>query len=193
MSKYNVSSGGGDFETTPAGNHIARIYSIVDIGDQSYTDPHSGKVTNNRKVVYSFELVNEKMADGRPFVVSKFYTASLHEKATLLADLNSLRGVKMTQEDKHKFADQALLAIPCMVNVVHAEKQGGGVQAKVSGLSAVPKGMQVPDQVNQLVYFDLDNQIPQMLELVPDWIKEKINWDTVQAAPAAQGQPTPNF
>ena len=191
MSKYNTSSGGGDYENAPAGNHVARLYSIVDIGDQEYTDP-SGTVKVQRKAVYSFELVNERMSDGRPFVVSKFYTCSLHEKANLLADLNSLRGVKMTQEDKDRFDDQALLAIPCMVNVVHAEKSGGGVQVKVSGLSAVPKGLAVPDQVNPLVYFDLDNQLPNMIDLVPDWIKEKINWETAKPVNQAE-QPTPNF
>lgn len=192
MSKYNTSSGNGDFELTPAGNHLARIYSIVDIGDQEYTDPQ-GKVSNNRKVVYSFELVNEHMQDGRPFVISKFYTASLHDKASLTADLNSLRGVKMTKEDKAKFDDQALLDMPCMVNVVHSEKMGGGIQAKVSGLSAVPKGLEVPNLTNTIVYFDLDNQIQGMLELVPDWISEKINWDTQVVPEPSASSPEPNF
>jgi len=186
MSKYNTSSGGGDFETTPAGNHIARIYSIVDIGEQEYVDPH-GKSKIQRKVVYGFELVNELMQDGRPFVASKFYTASLHDKAALTADLNSLRGKAMSEADKEKFDDKALLELPCMVNIVHKEKRGGGISASVQGLSAVPKGMDVPALKNEVVYFDLDSPIDGMIDKVPNWLKEKINWGSAAPAPVDMG------
>jgi len=170
MSKY---SDGGDFEVAPSGSHVGRIYSIVDIGNQEYTDPQ-GKTKNPRKIIYSFELCNEKMEDGRSFVVSKFYTASLHDKATLTIDLNSLRGKKMTATDKENFSDTKLLNLPCMINVQINDKG----KAVVGSLSPLPKGMTAPELTLDQIHFDLDAQNAAMLDKVPEWMQNLINWES---------------
>ena len=136
----------------------------------------------------SFEM-NEAMSDGRPFVASKFYTASLHPKASLTADLNAIRGKAMTDDDKAKFDIKNLINVPVMVTVTHKEKQGGGVRVIVSSVASVPKGTAVPDLKNKPVYFDLDQPDTHgALDDVPDWIQQKINHQT--PVPHSVGSPT---
>ena len=184
--KFNT--GGGDFETLEAGTYMARIYSIVDIGEQTYEDK-AGRKKTQRKFVMSFEI-NELMEDGRPFVVSKFYTASLHDKASLTIDLNSIRGKAMTEDDKAKFDIANILNVPVMVTITHKEKQGGGVRVNVAGVANVPKGMEVPELRNEIIHFDIDDEkTHSALEKVPDWLKDKINWLT--ATDSKIGKPVP--
>ncbi len=179
--KFNT--GGGDFETLEAGTYMARIYSVVDIGEQTYEDK------TQRKFVMGFEI-NELMKDGRPFVASKFYTASLHDKASLTADLNSIRGKAMTADDKAKFDIANILNVPVMVTITHKEKQGGGVRVNVAGVANVPKGMEVPELRNEIIHFDIDEEkTHSALEKVPDWLKDKINWLT--ATDSKIGKPVP--
>jgi len=78
----------GDFQIAPAGNHIAICYSLVELGHQ-----YSAKYDKwQPKVQIAWELPTEPMADGRPFVVSQRYTASLGELASLRRDLEGWRG-----------------------------------------------------------------------------------------------------
>jgi hypothetical protein len=83
--KWSDSGGGKEFEAAPIGNHVGRCIGLIDIGTQQ--GEYQGKTTHARKVVVRWELPNELISEGdwagKPFVVSKFYTASLSEKANL--------------------------------------------------------------------------------------------------------------
>ena len=147
-------SGSGDFLQAPVGNHPARCIKIIDIGTQE--GEYAGKPTYRRQIVVMWELPTEtfKNKDDKdvPFVVSKWYTASLSEKANLRADLVNWRGRPFTDEELMGFEVKNILGKPCMVQVTHNEKG----KAKVTAVSSVPKGFQVPDQVNEPVYFSLE-------------------------------------
>lgn len=147
-------TGGKEFEQAPVGNHIGRCVGMIDIGTQQ--GEYLGKTTHARKIVVRFELPNELISEGdfagKPFVVSKFYTASLSEKANLRKDLVSWRGREFTEEELRGFDAKNILDKPCMVNVTHTEKG----KAKVSGITPVPKGMVVPGRVNDILYFSLE-------------------------------------
>lgn len=147
-------NGGKEFEAAPVGNHVARCIGLIDLGTQE--GEYQGKTTHARKVVIRWELPNELMAEGefagRPFIVSKFYTASLSEKANLRKDLSSWRGRDFTPDELMGFDAKNILAKPCMVNVAHNDKG----KAKVTAVAPVPKGMQVPGRVNDLLYFSLE-------------------------------------
>jgi len=77
-----------DFKLPPAGSFLARLYRIIDIGTQ--TTEWMGKKKMQRKIIAMFELHGEdndgqplQTAEGKPLIVSKRYTLSLDEKATL--------------------------------------------------------------------------------------------------------------
>lgn len=146
-------SGGGDFEQSPVGSHIARCVRIIDLGTQK--SEYQGKPIVRRQIVLAWELPNELMSgehEGQPFMISKFYTASLSEKANLRKDLANWRGRDFTKEELSGFESKNVLDKGCMVSVIHNENN----KARVSGVMALPKGMILPPRVNSLVYFSLE-------------------------------------
>lgn len=147
--------GGKEFEQASSGNHIARCVGLIDLGTQQ--SEYQGKTTYARKIVVRFELPNELMAEGdyagKPFLVSKFYTASLSEKANLRKDLESWRGRPFTDKELMGFDSKNLLDKPCMVNVVHTEKG----KAKIASIAPVPKGMDIPPRINEVLFFSLES------------------------------------
>lgn len=167
-------SGGGNFEQAPAGTHIARCIKLIDIG--THKNEYQGQVTFPRQVIIGWELPNELITsgewEGKPFTVSRFYTASLHEKATLRKDLINWRGREFTEEELAGFDPKKILGAPCMVSLSMNEKQ----KIKVTGVMAIPKGTQVPAQINQSVYFSLErDQFNQdVFDSLSDGIKELI-------------------
>lgn len=90
MSRYASDTGGGDFEQAPAGSHIARCVKLTDLGTQE--GEYEGVKNTRNQVLCTWELPIELMDDGKPFLVSKFYTNSLVVKATLHRHLVSWRG-----------------------------------------------------------------------------------------------------
>lgn len=147
-------SGSGEFVQAPVGNHPARCIKLIDIGTQE--GEYAGKPTFRRQIVVMWELPTETFQnkEGRdvPFVVSKWYTASLSEKANLRADLVNWRGRDFTQEELMGFESKNILDKTCMVQITHNDKG----KAKVTGVSSVPKGFAVPPRVNEIVYFSLE-------------------------------------
>ena len=145
--------GGTEFEQASAGNHVARCVGMIDIG--THQSEYQGKTTYARKIVVRFELPNELMSEGdyagKPFLVSKYYTASLSEKANLRKDLESWRGRPFTVEELNGFDSKNILDKPCMVNVVHTEKK----KAKVASIAPVPKGLEIPPRINDILYLSL--------------------------------------
>ncbi len=165
-------SGGGNFPQVPLGSHIARCIRVIDIGTQ--TNDYQGKVTHPRQVVIGWELPNELIPDGeykgQPFFASKFYTASLNEKATLRAHLANWRGRDFTPEELQGFDLRNILGKPCMLSIVQSESG----KSKIGGVMALPKGMQVPPQVNPNVHFSLDEFDQAVFDNLTKGMKEKI-------------------
>lgn len=176
------SSGGGDFDIAPAGNHVAICYGVVDLGE--HEQEWQGKVSLKHRVRISWELCDELMSDGRPFSISKEYTLSLNEKATLRHDLESWRGRPFTDAELSGFDIFVLLGKPCMVNVVHKPKRdGSGGYAAVSSVAAIPKGMPARDQVNPSIRFSMEEDGAQeVFNGFPDWLKNKIRWPSHRSA-----------
>jgi hypothetical protein len=165
-------SGHGDFEQAPVGSHIARCIKLIDIGTQ--TSEYQGKPTHRRQVIIGWELPNTEMSSGdfagQPFVVSRFYTASLSEKANLRADLVNWRGRDFTPEELAGFEAKNILGKPCMISITMNDKQ----KSKVTAVMALPNGIDVPPQINKLVYFSLDEFDQEVFDGLSKGIKEII-------------------
>lgn len=167
-------SGGGDFEQPPIGTHVARCIKLIDIGTQQ--GEYQGKATFRRQVIIGWELPNELMQDGdnagKPFTVSKFYTASLGEKANLRADLKNWRGRDFTDEELAGFEAKNILGKPCMLSITLNDKG----KARVTGVMALPKGTPVPDQINETLFFSLEPSDfkPEVFEALSEGYKKMI-------------------
>lgn len=154
---------GGDFKLPPAGSFLARLYRIIDIGTQ--TTEWMGKKKMQRKIITMFELHGEdndgqplQTAESKPLIVSKRYTLSLDEKATLRKDLEAWRGKAFTQEELDGFNLEVLLGKFCMVNVTHSTYDGKEY-ANIANISQVPSALKKlgePVGVNEPMIFTLD-------------------------------------
>jgi hypothetical protein len=161
----------------PAGTHVARCYSVIDLGTQ--TTEYMGTEKTLRKIRITWELPNETAvfkdeAGEQPFVISKDYTLSLYEKANLRHDLESWRGKQFTEKELQGFDIFTLLGVPCMLTVIHKSKEGGKTYANVTGVGKLAKGMQCPDQINKTVQFSIDDGRDGVFATFPDWLREKI-------------------
>lgn len=127
----HVSAGsGGDYTPAPAGVHQAVCCDVVDLG--IVETEWQGQRKSAHKVRLVWQLA-EQMPDGRPFTVSSRYTASLHEKARLRADLQSWRGKAFTEAELVKFDLERLLGVGCLVNIMHTSR-GGKVYADIAAI-----------------------------------------------------------
>lgn len=145
------------YENPPIGMQIARCYRLIDLGTQKKI--YNGLVTGEgRKIRAVFELLGEdRMQDGRPFVLSKTWLLSMYEGSTLRKDLTSWRGKSFTQEEASSFDVSKLLGAYCMLNLVEEKGEDGKVRVNISSITPMIKGLPKPPGVNEVEIFDLDN------------------------------------
>ena len=175
---------GGNFQLTPAGNHVAVCYRFIDLGTQMVE--WKGTTKTQRKVLVSWELPNELMMEGdyagQPFTIGKKYTWSMNEKATLRHDLESWRGRAFVDDDfdgPNRFNIRNIVGKPCMLSVVH-EARDGNTYANIKGIAAMPKGVPAPTQYNHSVYFSL---VPEFFDNATlDGLSEKLK-ETIKGTP----------
>lgn len=168
------------FTPAPAGTHVARCFSVIDIGTQAGS--FNGKPTMKRKVRIVWELCNEKMDDGKPLIISKTYTATLTENSALRDDLQSWRGKPFTSEELAGFELKNILGAACMITVIHEPRKDGksGVYDNIKSVSALPKGLTATAVVNEKVSFCIvgpngeDTFEKAIYDKFPDWLKKKI-------------------
>lgn len=166
-----------NFEITPAGNHIARCYSMIQIG--TVKEEFKGEIKNLHKVRVTWELplelhVFSPEKGEQPFSISKEYTLSMHEKAVLRGDLSSWRGKPFTDDEAREFDITRLLSVPCFLNVVHKVSKNGNVYANVAAITPLPKGTTCPPQVNDSFVFSYEQFENSKFEALPQWLKDKM-------------------
>lgn len=162
-------SGGGNFKRVPAGVHIGRCYSLIDLGTQLSSGQYGEKLQHKIRVAWELfgedengeQLTVEFDGQVMPMTISKSYTLSLSEKSSLRKDLQSWRGKEFTDEEAKGFDITKLLGHYCMVNVTTSETNGK-TYSNVANLTPLPAALKnnKPVGVHEIVMFDLD---------APDW------------------------
>ena len=168
----SVSDTGSSFELPPAGVHTARCFRLIDLGTQESN--WQGQTKRQAKVSLAWELLSDdRMADGRPFIITRRLTASLGEKATLRALLQSWRGRAFTPEELKGFSLTSIVGAYCLANIVH-ESKDGSTFANLASLMPLPKGMDKPGPVNPNLVFDLSDPLNDAWERLSEKMKEVI-------------------
>jgi hypothetical protein len=138
----SAKSPGGNYEPAPAGTHAAICCDVVDLGVLEVS--FSGKTKKQHKINICWQI-EEDRDDGKPFVVRKRYTLSLHEKSGLRKDLESWRGRPFSPEELERFDLEVLIGIGCYINVVHKPNPDGGEPwANVAAIMRLPKNTAAP-------------------------------------------------
>ncbi len=155
-----VSRSDKDYEPLPLGLIPAICVNYFDLGWQrGYRDKPQ------HKVVLLFEL-EAKRNDGTRFLATKKYTASLGEKANLLKDLQSWRGVAFSAQELKGFDLDAIKGKPCQLNLVQIVKGNGDPYVVVDAILRPHRSWKPftpetsPDFVPDWVLEALEQQIP---------------------------------
>lgn len=151
------------------GVYVARIVQLIDLGIQE--NEWEGVTKEQQKVFITFEFPTERIVVDdvdRPRWLSKDYTVSLSEKATLYKLLKAADpDGKITNKGRNV---KALLGLPVMVEVGSTSTGN----AKIVNTTRVMKGMTVGELENPTVFFDLDKPDMIIFNKLPEWLKEKI-------------------
>lgn len=153
-------AGGTAYAPCPPGSYIARCVRLVDLG--TVTTDYQGESKTARKCLLGFEVLDHETRrdDGQPFVISKRYTMSLNEKATLRKELASWRGRDFTAEELKGFDLKNILGQPCFVSVVETTRPDGRTFSSIAGIMRAPKALPVPESVEPLIYWSMSEDQP---------------------------------
>lgn len=180
-------------ELVPEGNHIARLYRLINIGTITtpYKDERTGELKKQSKIRLYFELPNEmreytynKGTDDEevknlPMSVSKEVTLSMYKSEKQTAALrkiaHALIGTALTDEEAESFDVEGLLGLACMLEIEHeTHKESGNKYASVVGFGSIPKGMDVPEAINDKQVQNVREMTIEEIEELPDWLKAKM-------------------
>ncbi len=166
--KISASGGGNEkkFEQAPAGSYAAVCVRVIDLGTQESN--WEGEKKYARKVRFQWEL-NEPMSDGRPYICTRDFTASLHEKSAMRQFLNAWRGQDFNNAELGGFDPKVLLGKACMITLVQK-----GEYTNVASAAKLPKGMQAPAPVGELIYLSLDEFDQAAFDKLGKGVQEKI-------------------
>jgi hypothetical protein len=175
---------GTNYTPIPAGNHIARCYEMIQIGTVvEQSGMYAGKEMH--KVRLTWETPDETHDFGKglqPFSISKEFTLSMNEKATLRKMLESWRGKAFTEDEAKRFDITKLLGKPCMISVIHKTSKTGKNYAEISSIATLPKNFVCPDQVNPSRILSFDEWNESIFDTLPDFLKNKIKSSKEYAA-----------
>jgi hypothetical protein len=171
--------GESNYTPIPAGNHIARCYSMVELGTLS--EVILGQEKQVHKIRLTFELPDELKvfnADKgeQPCVISKEFTLSMNEKSNLRGFLKSWRGKDFTEDEAASFDVTKLLGVPCLLNIIHkpGKKDPSRIYDEIASATPLMKNMICPPQVNPNFEFSLQDFDQNRFEALPDFLKDKI-------------------
>ncbi len=183
MSLIAKDSGGeSSFTPVPPGMHLARCYRVVDLGTQK--TEWQGQIKYLSKVMVQFEVHGEDER-GRPLVtskgelmsISKNYTRSLAEKATLRKDLQAWRGRDFTPDELRGFELKNILGVWAMIAVAKSMGNNGKEYTNIMSVNPVLAAIKkagLPEGFNKPAIFSIADADMELFETFGKGLKEKI-------------------
>ena len=174
-------TGSSSFTPCPAGSELARCIHLIDLGTQTST--FDGETKSARKILIAFEVLSAetRRENGEPFILSKRFTVSLHEKSALRKMCTSWRGRDFTPAELKGFDLATVLGKDAFLSIVHTEKDGK-TYANIAAVMKPPKSMTAPEGTanEPLLHWDMG---------APDWAA----FAFIQTRLAEQIEASPEF
>jgi hypothetical protein len=177
-------SEGGNYTPAPAGLHNAICTMVVDLGHQ--TTAFGIKA----KVLIGWELPEALMDDGKPYVITRQFGATLSKQGALRPVIDAWRGRGLTAEEAKAFDLMKLVGRPCKLLIQHVNTDDGKTYANVQA-AIKPEANQPTVAQNELIYFDLDapdltakGRLPQWIQKLIDGAVEVVKPEPVKPPPA---------
>ena len=156
-------------ELAPKGVHNARCIYVCDIGTQP---ARVEGWDDQRKVKIGFQLVDEKMKNGKAFVVEAEYTFVDGSNGNLAKMLEAWLGVT----ELKKFDMDECLEQPAQVTIAHREsKSTGNPYAPITAITGVTKNNKVKKQTEKVWSLYLNDQFDaEVFNGLSDYFKNAI-------------------
>jgi len=182
MSIIATANSSNSFKPVPAGLHLARCYRIIDLGNQK--TEYMGAVKMQRKVMLQFEVWSEdengeptKTDKGEPMSISKNYSLTLADKATLRKDLQTWRGRDFTSEELRGFNLKNVLGVWAMLSVTKSTGRDGKEYINIGAVMPVPphvKKAGLPEAHNEPKMYSIDEHDEDLFQSFSDKLRAKI-------------------
>jgi hypothetical protein len=130
-----IAKAGGSYKLAPAGLHQGVCVDVVDLGEEK--SEKYGKTQPKVRLIWQISEIDPETT--KPYLISRKYTNSLGEKATLRKDLEGWRGRPFSKEELMGFDLERLLGVGAQLMIVHTEKEGG-TYSNVQAIVPVAKG-----------------------------------------------------
>ncbi len=154
-------SSGGDFTPTPAGQHMAVLTRLIDLGTQPGSQMYPSP---KHKMLFGWEIPGERVSwekDGQvnegPAVHFERMTFSMHENAIMRQRLESWRGRAFTEEEYQTFDMKTLLGVGALIQIAHEHKDGK-TYANMQAILLPPGGKGAWSKPEgEFIFLDLSN------------------------------------
>jgi hypothetical protein len=130
--------GSGSFEMCPKGLQQGVCCDVVDHG--FVKGGFKGKENQLLHKITIRWQSSRKMRDGKPYLIQRRFTCSLHERSTLRRYLEAWRGKAFTEAEAEAFDLDRLIGVNCQMLVDHLTKPRG-VFAEVMAVMPLAPGM----------------------------------------------------
>jgi hypothetical protein len=161
-------SEGGNFTPAPAGLHSGICVMVVDLGHQS--TPFGIKP----KVLIGWELPEVLMDDGKPYVITRQFGATLSKQGALRPIIDAWRGRGLTAEEARSFDLSKLVGKPCKLLIQHVNTDDGKTYANVQA-AIKPEVNQPTVAQSELLFYDHDQPNLVVKPKLPAWIQKLID------------------
>lgn len=164
------------YQLVPAGNHVARLYSIIHLGTTEEDTQWGLKDYNKVRITFELPYETRVFKEGeeeKPMVISQEFNLVFGEMSNLYKFLTQLLGDGAIAEGEI-FDVETLIDTVCMVNVAHKTK-GDKTYANILSVAPLPKGMEKPTPFNpSLILNYTDKWDEETFAALPDFIKDKM-------------------
>ena len=127
--------------------------------------------------------------------IAKSFTVTLAEKSTLRKDLQMWRGRDFTAQELRGFELKNVLGAWAMLTVTHTESNGK-TYTNIAAINPVPTNMKkagMPEGVNELKLFDIENPDMELFDTFSENLKNKIKsspeWQAIHGEEPAKTAP----
>jgi hypothetical protein len=134
MSMVLTSTDGGDFKPHPEGIYAGICNDVIDLGLEEMEFQGQRRMVN--RVRLSFET-EQRMEDGKPFIITKNFTASLHPKARLAEFIGKWRGRPVLPGESIDLSK--LIGACCTLVISHQQTLVGKTYASIDAISKPTK------------------------------------------------------
>lgn len=176
--QIKAGSSGKNFIPPKPGSYVARCIGLIAIGTTDVA--YKNEIQKKNLIRFRYELPTklEEFKEGegkKPWVVELEFTNTTNSKGNLFKWLTNW-SPKITKDNIDKLDLAKVIGQPCLLTIAHnpSKTDPDRIYLKATGITSLPEGMKIPDQINETFLFDVDDFDQEKFNTLPQFIREKI-------------------